>query len=73
LEYFENIRNSEQIYEELQLRGVLDTLPEPDRKTLVLIYHLFLQANYFSEGVSLSSILRPFVTRLLGTFKKQGK
>lgn len=62
--------NLEYIYEELLLRGVLTLLKEKDEKLLALTYHLFMYARYFSNDVSIASIMEPFVHRMLKKLKK---
>ena len=64
---FENL---EYIYEELLIRGLLDLLRQQDSKLLTLTYHLYMYARYFSNEVSIASIMQPFVHRILKKLKK---
>jgi hypothetical protein len=61
--------NLEFIYEELLLRGLLQTIDAKDRISLHLLYHLYMYARYFSSDISTVSIMEPFVQTVLKKLK----
>lgn len=62
--------NMEYIYEELLLRGLLSLIQDWDQRLISLMYHLYMYARYFSEDMSTTSIMEPFIHRMLKKLRK---